>query len=802
MNYILRILKKLWNAFTAIFRWYFRLYRGRRWYTRVLIFLLSLPVFLLLFLGMVDINFLWLFGRSPGFFGESSIMHPHTAIASEVYSADGKILGRFFSENRTPVEYKDINPVFWNALIDTEDERFYDHIGIDPVGMAGALKDAIVRREPRGASTITQQLAKNIFRMRTGYSTGLLGSIPGIRMLIIKSKEWIVAAKLEMVYSKEEILTMYANTVDFGCNAFGIKTASRVYFNTTPDSLTVEQAATLVGTLKGTTVYNPVTHPDRALQRRNQVLLNMVNHGHLTRNEYDSIKATPLTVQHTTEDHFSGRAPYFRQAVADHLKEWCMENEIDLYTDGLKIYTTVDSRMQQYAEQAVRRHMQQLQKNFNAHWNGRVPWRDEDGNEIPHFVEDIARKLPLYEQLQTRYNGNEDSVWAALNRPHTVKLFDYTNGRVERNMSTLDSIRYMTQYLHTGFVAIEPQTRAVKAWVGDIDFNAWQYDKVKAQRQPGSTFKLFTYAEAMNQGLTPCDRRVDEEISVQVWNPKLRTEVTWTPQNASGSFSGDTLPLRTAFAKSVNSVAARLGQELGIGNILKCASDMGIRSQLKNEPSVVLGSSDVNLLELTNAYATVAANGHVAEPILVTRIEDRKGRVIYEASAEPYQALPYATAYYMQRMLIDVVYLPGGTGQGLLRYVGDVPRTDFGGKTGTSNNHSDAWFVGVSPKLVVGCWVGGEYRSIHFRTAEYGQGARAAMPICGEFLRSVFHDSQFASYRQRFHMPANTNVESSDWDCDPYPPKKEEEPDDSLGLIDEQEEWIEGDEYLQPIGNL
>ncbi len=798
MKFILRILKKLWNGFCSVFRWYFRLYRGRRWYTRLLIALVSLPVFLLLFMGMVDINFLWLFGRSPGFFGASSIMHPQTAVASEVYSADGKLLGRFFSENRTPVEYKDVAPVFWNALIDTEDERFYKHLGVDPIGMMGALKDAIVRREPRGASTITQQLAKNIFRMRTGYSPGLLGSIPGVRMLIIKTKEWIVASKLEIVYSKDEILTMYANTVDFGCNAFGIKTASRVYFDTTPDSLTIEQAATLVGTLKGTSYYNPVSHPDRCLQRRNQVLLNMVERGHLSRHEYDSLKVLPLSVSFTSEDHFSGKAPYFRQAVADHLKQWCEDNEIDLYTDGLKIYTTVDSRMQQYAEQAVRNHMKLMQKHFNAHWQGRAPWCDEEGKEIPNFVEDIARKLPVYEQLMDRYHDKEDSVWAALRRPHTVKLFDYDAGTIEREMSTLDSIAYMTRFLHTGFVAIEPQTRAVKAWVGDIDFNSWQYDKVRAQRQPGSTFKLFTYAEAMNQGLTPCSKRTDEPIELMVWNSKLKTDVLWTPQNSSGSFSGDTLPLRTAFAKSTNSIAVRLGQELGIGNILKCAGDMGINSELKNEPSVVLGSSDVNLLELTNAYCTVAANGHVAQPVLVTRIEDSNGRVIYEAAAEPYQALPYATAFYMQRMLMDVVYLPGGTGQGLMRYVSGVTNTDFGGKTGTSNNHSDAWFMGVTPRLVVGCWVGGEYRSIHFRTSEFGQGARAAMPICGAFLRSVFSDKQFAIYRARFQRPANVNVSTTDYDCDPYPPVQEEEPEDSLALIDEQEEWNVDENFGDP----
>ena len=363
-------------------------------------------------------------------------------------------------------------------------------------------------------------------RMRTNYSTGLLGKLPGVRMLIVKSKEWIIATKLEMTHSKKEILTMYANTVDFGSNAFGIKTAAKTYFNCSPKELTAEQAAVLVGMLKATTYYNPIANPKNSLRRRNIVLSNMVRHGDLTRAEYDSISQIDIELKYSVESNYDGTALYFREAVADELRKWCNDNDYDLYTSGLKIYTTIDSRMQKYAEEAAIKQMKQVQRNFNNHWGNQEPWQDERHNVIPGFIEGIAKRQPVYKNLLARFPNNPDSIEYYLNRPHKVKLFDYEQGTIEREMSTMDSIRYMVHFMHCSFVAMEPQTGAVKAWVGDIDFKSWKYDKVTAMRQPGSTFKLFVYTEAMNQGLTPCDKRRDEYFSMKVFDKAQNKEVT------------------------------------------------------------------------------------------------------------------------------------------------------------------------------------------------------------------------------------------------------------------------------------
>ena len=582
---------------------------------------------------MVDINFLGLFGKSPGFY---EILHPPTNAASEVYSADGKLIGKFYNENRSPVKYKDVAPVFWNALIDTEDERFYKHHGVDFRGILGAMKDAIVHHDARGASTITQQLAKNMFRMRTNNSSGLLTGIPGLRMVIIKSKEWIIATKIEMVYEKEEILTMYANTVDFGSNCFGIKTASKTYFNTTPDQLTTDQSAVLVGILKATSFYNPIINPENSHNRRNVVMKLMMKNGHLSQSEYDRLAPVPTPLHVTLESGQKSHTAYFKDAVEASLAQWCHNTGYDLYTSGLKIYTTLDTKLQQYAEEAVASQMRQVQAQFNADWGSQEPWRDEDGKVIPYFVEQIAKKLPLYKDLKTRFDGNIDSIAHYMNQPHKVKLFSYDRGTYETEMSTLDSIRVMARFMHAGLVAMEPQTGAIVAWVGDIDFKTWNYDKVRAHRQPGSTFKLFVYTEAMNQGLTPCDKRRDEPINVPVlYKGKNGQQVVeWKPDNAGGRFSGDSISLKMAFAKSLNSIAVRLIQEMGVRHVIRTAHDMGITSELTEHPSISLGSSDVSLYEMVSAYSTIANGGRHHKPILVTRILDRDGREIYSADEE------------------------------------------------------------------------------------------------------------------------------------------------------------------------
>lgn len=768
-------LKKSWL-------WYKSLYQGRAWYVKGGVGFASLIIAFIFYLIMVDVNFLWLFGKSPSL---RAIMHPKTIQASELYSADGVMIGKYFSENRTPVAYEEINPVFWKALIDTEDERFYHHFGIDFQGVFAAAKDYVVHHDARGASTITQQLVKNMFRVRTEYSTGLLGNIPGVKMLIMKSKEWITAVKIEMFFDKKDILTMYANTVDFGSNAYGIKTAAKTYFGTTPKELTPEQAAILVGLLKATTYYNPRTNPDNSFKRRNVVLDNMRRHKDLTREAYDTLSKKPIQLDYSVENNYDGQAQYFREAVADELHDWCKDNDIDLYRDGLKIYTTIDTRMQKYAEQAAKRQMRIIQRNFNNHWSGQNPWQDERHQEIPNFIEDLAKKLPYYKYLSQRYDNNTDSINYYLNFPHPVKLFDYDEGIIEKNISTLDSIRYMERFMHCGFVAMEPETGHVKAWVGDLDFRTWKYDKVKSMRQPGSTFKLFVYAEAMNQGITPCDTREDSYFSMKVFDSKKNEEVLWAPTNANGRFSGANVTLKQAFAMSINSIAVKLGQECGIPNIVKTAHDMGIKSKLDATPALALGSSDVNLLELVNAYCTPVNDGKTHNPVLVTRIVDRDGKEIYTAPEEEKQVLTYKSAFLLQQLLQGGMQ---GTSSALGRWTNQFARdTDFGGKTGTSNNHSDAWFVGVSPHLVVGAWVGGEYRCIHFRTGALGQGSKTALPICGDFLEQVLGDPAFKMYRAKFDKPHDTDITMQMYSCGGY----FKEPADSDSIASDSIQHIE-----------
>ena len=791
---IIEIADRAWQWIKGLWPWYKSLYKGRPWYIKTLVVVASLIVAFFLYLGAVDINFLWLFGKSPSM---STIKNKRPSQASELYSADNVMIGKYFSENRTPVKYEEVNPVFWKALIDTEDERFYHHHGIDYTAFAAVAKEYVLHRDARGASTITQQLAKNLFRTRSEYSTGLLGYIPGVKMLIMKSKEWITAYKLEFFFTKDEILTQYANTVDFGSNAFGIKTACKTYFGCHPKDLTPENAAILVGMLKATTYYNPLINPDNAIKRRNIVLDLMRQHGDLTEAECDSLKQLDIKLDYSVETAYDGKANYFREAVASDLKEWCKESGYDLYTDGLKIYTTLDTRMQKYAEEAALKQMKQVQQSFNNHWGSANPWRDERQQEIAHFIEDIAKRQPVYKYLSKKFDGNEDSINYYLNQPHKVKVFDYEQGQIEKELSTMDSIRYMVRFMHCGFVAMEPTTGHVKAWVGDIDFKSWKYDKVTAMRQPGSTFKLFVYTEAANQGIMPCDTRRDEFFSMKVMDHGK--EVTWAPTNADGHFSGADITLKQAFAMSINSVAVRLGQECGIENIAQTAHVMGIKSKLDPTPSLALGSSDVNLLELVNAYCTPCNDGKAfAEPILVTRILDRDGNEIYKASSETTQAIPYRSAFLVQQLLMGGMH---GTSSRLRNYVGYGTDTDFGGKTGTSNNHSDAWFIGTTPKLVVGAWVGGEYRSIHFRTGQLGQGNVTALPICGYFLQSVLGDPAFKQYHAKFAEPKDLSLNPSMYNCGGY--FKAVSDSDSIGAdslhLNREGEYMEDEQGQKPL---
>ncbi len=784
-NKLTSILKAAGRGIKRFLVWYKNLFVGSPWWKKTIAGIVSLFLLFFIYLGAVDINLFGLFGKSPGF---SDILDPETSQASELYSADGVLIGKFFNENRTPVKYEDVNPVFWTCLIDTEDERFYSHHGIDVIGLFSAAKDAVTGRGGRGASTITQQLAKNMFRVRTQYSTGLLGNIPGVKILIMKTKEWIIATKLEYVYDKKHILQMYANTVDFGSNSFGIKTACRTYFKTTPAALTTDQAAILVGMLKATTYYNPKTNPENSKRRRNQVLENMLAKGDLTEAECDSLKTLDITLSYTVENNYDGQAQYFREAVADELKPWCEENGYDLYSSGLKIYTTLDSRLQKYAEEGAAKQMKIIQRNFNSHWGNNEPWVDERGHVMPDFIDGIVKRQPVYKYLTRKYPNDPDSVDYYLNLPHPVKVFTWDNDSLETTkiLSVVDSVKYMVRFMHCSFVAMEAQTGHVKAYVGDISFKSWKYDKARAMRQPGSTFKLFVYTEAMNQGLTPCDKRRDEYFSMKVWDDVQKKETTWAPTNADGYFTGDSMPLKSAFARSINSVAVRVGQEVGIKRVAQTANKMGIKSPLDDKaPSLALGCSDVTLLEMANAYSTVADDGRHHDPIIVLRIVDNKGREVYRAPETEEQVIPYKSAFLMQQMLMGGMREPGGTSMSLWHYVGKASDTDFGGKTGTSNNHSDAWFMAVSPKLVCGAWVGGEYRCIHFRTGALGQGSRTALPICGNFLESMLADDNFRQYHGHFGKAKDDNIRYGMYNCASYRPAENDSIDTDSIDIDE-----------------
>ncbi|MBP6231086.1 MAG: transglycosylase domain-containing protein [Paludibacteraceae bacterium] len=715
------------------------------WYKKMVNAMATALALFILLLFLIDINFLWLFGSSPSLY---SISHPDQNSSSEIISADNQVIGKYFTENRIPVTYGEISPILIKTLIATEDERFYEHFGIDFQGVMAAMKD-MAKGNARGASTITQQLVKNMYKTRNQYSKGLFGHIPFVKLLIMKAKEWITAVKIEMAYSKEEILTMYFNTVDFGSNAFGIHTAAKTYFKTTPERLNYEQSATLVGLLKATTTYNPRANPKRSTERRNVVLQNLVKQSILTQEQADSLKKIPMKLDYRVEQTYDGKALHFRAYLSKYLEAWEKETGYDIYADGLKIYVTIDSRLQQYAEEAVDKQMRTVQRRFDNHWGNENPWRDENKVEIVDFVEKIARKTKIYATLKERYKNDADSINKYLNVERQTKVFDYQLGEKDTVFSVMDSIRYMSRFLHCSFIAMEPSNGEVKAWVGDINFPFWQYDKVgQAKRQPGSTFKLFVYTAAMMNGKTPCDRLTDKQTTwdyIENGNPK-----TWVPRNAEGRYSGYSMTLKHAFARSVNTIAVQLAQETGIPEIIKYAHLLGIKTPLENKPSTCLGSSDVSLLELVNSYGTIINEGLFHEPILVTRIEDRKGNIVYQADRTQKQVIPYETAFLMTEMLKGGMTESGGTTQALWEWDLFNYDTDFGGKTGTSSNYSDAWFVGVSKNLIGGSWVGGEHRSIHFRTGSLGEGSRTALPVFALFMEKVLKDNEFKHYRGRF----------------------------------------------------
>ncbi len=729
---------------------------------RITAFIVILPF---LILGAIDINFLWLFGKSPKI---SDVKNPNINFTSEIYSCDGKQIGTFFSENRTPAEFKDLPPNLINALLATEDVRFYQHHGIDFKAVISAMWST-ARGDKRGGSTITQQLVKNMFKTRVEYSRGLLGRIPGVSTIIVKLKEWITAIKIEMHYSKDEIILMYLNAVEFGHNAFGINSAANRYFNKVPIQLTYGESSVLVGMLKAVTYYDPINFPDRALERRNHVIGQLQKYNYINAHQADSLKQERLNLDIVDEEDPKDNKSYLRDAVIREVRDWAKKNNVNLWKDGLKIYTTIDSRMQAYAEEAVQEQMKTLQNRYDNAGNADVtrPWLDKNGKEIPDYELNLVKTMPLFEKLKKKYKGNMDSVMYALQYPHNLKAFDYHGGK-DVMMSMLDSVAYHQRFFQTGFIAMEPDSGYIKAWVGGIDYNYFKFDHVEqSKRQPGSLFKAFVYTAAMDNGYGPCDKITDQPVTIKYIENGEPKE--WTPRNVDRAHAGE-MTLKYAFARSVNSVAVQLAQKVGWEKVIDYAKKLGITSPLAHVPSICLGTSDVSLKEMVNSYCTFVNEGKLVKPILVTRIEDKNGKVIYQAKPQANVVLSPQTAFLVQVLLRAGLTEPGGTTQGLYEYDLFKSGTEFGGKTGTSSDYTDGWFVGITPGLVAGCWTGNDNMAIHFKSSHMGEGIRTAQPVYGKFMEKVLKDPSLSFYRQKFKKPT-VKIEK-DYSCQtPYTPQ-------------------------------
>jgi penicillin-binding protein 1A len=706
--------------------------------------LFSMLFFFLFFIFSVSINLFGLFGEIPD---TDVLENPKSEIASEVYSSDNVVIGKYYSNfNRSPIEYKDLPENIKNALIATEDVRFRQHSGIDIKGIS-AIPFALLTGQRRGSSTITQQLVRNLFQTRV--SEKYQGPL-GRNIITTKVKEWIAAIRLERAYTKDEILLMYLNTVDFGNNSFGLKSAARTYFNTTPSKLKMDQAALLIGLLKGPSYYSPIRHAERSLNRRNTVLSQMVKYHYLSEKEYNSLKDIPLGLKFTNQAENVGLAPYFTNSIKRQLMQLCNEKGYDLFEDGLKVYTTIDSRMQKYAEEAMVQHMSYLQKEFFAHWKGRAPWTDIRHKEIKGYIEKIAKKSERYKLLKEELGDDEKAIWTEMKKPVRMRVFTWKGGK-DTTLSPMDSIRYSLHFLHMGLMSMDPSNGYVKAWIGDIDYRFFKYDHVKrGMRQPGSAFKPIIYAYALENGYNPCS--IVYDVSVTFTNGSK----PWIPKNSHGTATGQPVTLKLALAQSLNTVSAYLMQQFGPQPIVDLAKKLGIKSELDPVPPLCLGTSDVSVFDLTSAYSVFVNKGSRIEPVFITRIEDKDGNVIYESEIpEPSRVISEESAYGMVQMLKGTTEENTGTAVSL-KSVYNLPY-EVGGKTGTTQGSSDGWFMGITPGLVTGVWVGGEKRDIRFRNMVLGQGAKMALPIFGYYMQKVYADHTISSPTE-FKAPENVDI--------------------------------------------
>ncbi len=685
---------------------------------------------------------LGLFGELPSF---RDLENPKSNLATEVISSDGNILGTYFVQNRSNAKYKDLSPNLVNALIATEDVRFYKHSGVDLKGTFAIVFYSAIGKK-RGSSTITQQLAKNLFprKKQNIFNIG-----------IIKLKEWLTAIKIERNYTKEEIITMYFNTVDFGSNSYGIKAAAKTYFSKTPDKLSIDESALLVGILKGTTVFSPIKNPERATKRRNVVLEQMEKYGYITEAQLAENSAKELNLKFQSPDHNQGLATYFREYVRQEVTAWCKENKkadgetYDIYRDGLKIYTTIDSRMQAYAEEAVKEHLTYLQAEFYKHWKGKTPW-----GEQTDIIVNAMRRSDRYQQLKD--DGLADAeIKKIFDTPVKMTLFSWA-GDIDTTLSPIDSIKYYKWYLRSSFMSMDPHNGAIKAWVGGPNYEYFKYDQVKmGKRQVGSTFKPFVYTVAMDNGWSPCYEAPNLPIVFEDFD-------NWSPKNSDGK-QGGMMTLRNGLANSVNLITAFMMKQVGPQAVVNVAKKMGVTSDIPPYPSICLGTADVSLYEMVGAYATYANKGVWTEPVYITRIEDKNGNVLYEKIPRKVDALSEQTAYLMLYMLRGVI--DKGTG---LRLRG--PRYKFtnpiAGKTGTTQENSDGWFIGITPDLVSGVWTGAEDRSVHFRSTNLGEGANTALPIWALYMKKVYANPELKISKGDFQAPVGgLDVEI---DCDKF----------------------------------
>jgi penicillin-binding protein 1A len=711
-------------------------------------------------------------GAALGFYGPmpdlQQLENPRTNLASQIISSDGEILGKYyFDENRTPIGFDEIPTNMVEALIATEDERFYDHSGID---WLGTLRAFAFLGKRGGASTISQQLARQIF---VGVRSRSL-----IKTILQKAQEYVIAVQLEQRYTKKEILSMYLNKYDFGYQADGIRSAAKIFFNKSPKELNIEESATLVGMLKNSSYFNPIRRPERVIARRNIVFQQLLRNQLITKKQKDSLDQLPLVINFTPESHREGLATYFRAYLKEFMDMWIDKNikpdgtRYNLYRDGLRIFTTIDSRMQQYAENSVSEHMRNLQKEFFAQntegLNPTAPFLELREGEIDTLLERTAYRTERWRKM--KMSGFEkDEILESFEKEVPMKVFSW-KGEIDTIMTPMDSIRYYKYFLRASMMSMEPQTGHVKAWVGGYNFKHFQYDQVKqGRRQIGSTFKPFLYATAIDQlKLSPCDSLPDALFCIE---PMKHGNIdAWCPKN-SGNKYGKTRTLKNALANSVNTVSARLMDLVGPRPVINLARKMGITSHLPPVPSIALGTPDISLFEMVGAYSTFVNKGIYVKPVMISRIEDKNGRAIYEVVPQTQDVLSEEAAYVTVNLMQGVTKAGSGA---RLRHAG-LEKTNYiyekvvtgypyvfensiAGKTGTTQNQSDGWFMGMVPNLATGVWVGGEDRAIHFENIGYGQGATMALPIWANYMRSLYENPILEISQEDFLPPENLNI--------------------------------------------